>query len=531
MKRLLPLLLLLISAAAFAQSPNAFNYQAVVRDGAGNVIANQAVGLRMAILQGSQNGTIVYQESFTPTTSDFGLANVAIGAGTVLNGSFANIDWGNGPYFIQVAVDPNGGTAYSVLGTSQLVSVPYALYAKNVPANVSELTNDAGYVTSANDADSNPTNEIQSLALNGSTLSISSGNSVTLPSGGGSGNTLDMAYDQGGAGAGRTITADAGEVEIISSVFNGIGLRTTSNNTGTAVLASSNNAGNTYSTIQSQTNSNSTVASAIVGSTTGAAWAVTGQVESTATAQAGVYGSNLRTNGGHGVQGIGFNGVVGETDYSQGNAVFGENYDGIAPLGNGIGVAGTGYYGVVGEDRYLGGLAGANGVFSNGNLTATGTKAFTIDHPTDPANKFLRHFSTESNEVLNVYRGNVTFDNNGEAVVEMPDYYDLINKNPSYQLTPIGGYMQLFIKEKLENGRFVIGGGTPGAEASWTVYAERNDPYLQQYPFHRDVEVEKREAQKGTYLMPQLYGEGMDKKMIQTSGTPSVEQLKVNLNR
>jgi hypothetical protein len=531
MKRLLPLLLLLPYIATFAQSPEAFNYQAVVRDGSGNILANQNVGFRIAILQGTQTGTIVYQESHALTTNGFGLANMVVGAGTVLNGNFSTIDWSNGPYFVQTAIDPTGGNAYAVMGTAQLISVPYALYAKNVPTNVSELNNDAGYVTSANDADSNPTNEIQSLSLNGNTLSISDGNAVTLPSGGGGGNTLDMAYDQGGAGLGRSITVDADEVEMTTASANGNALKLVNSNTGTALVAQTTNAATTFSAIQAESNSSSTAAAAIVGSSSGAAWAVTGQAEANSTAEAAIYGSNLRTNGGHGVRGVGFNGVVGETGQSTGNAMYGENYDQIAPLGNGIGVAGTGYYGVVGEDRYLGGVSGAFGVFSNGELGASGIKSFHIDHPTDPENKFLRHFSSESNEVLNIYRGNVTFDANGEAIVEMPDYYELINKNPSYQLTPIGGYMQLYIKEKLENGRFVIGGGNEGAEASWTVYAERNDPYLQQYPEKRAVEIEKREGQKGKYLMPQLYGEGMDKKMIQTSEKTEVDQTKVNVNR
>jgi len=530
MKKLFTLLIFCLSISAFAQSPDSFNYQAIVRDAGGNIIANQSVGFRLAILQGSQTGTIVYQESHALATNAFGLANMVIGTGTVLNGNFSSIDWSNGPYFVQTAIDPTGGTAYAVMGTAQLVSVPYALYAGNVPANVSELTNDAGYITSANDADSDPSNEIQSLTLNGSDLTISGGNTVTLPTGGGGGNTLDMAYDQGGAGAGRSITADAGEIDITTSSANGIGLRVTNSNTGAGIIAQNTSASNTFSPIQGETNSSSTSVGAVVGSTTGAAYAVAAQAAATSTAQTAIYGSNLRTNGGHGVQGIGFNGVVGETNYSEGNAVFGENYDQGTPA-NGIGTAGTGYWGVVGEDRYLGAVGGAIGVLANGELAATGTKTFMIDHPTEPENKFLRHFSAESNEVLNIYRGNVTFDANGEAVVEMPDYYDLINKNPSYQLTPIGGYMQLFIKEKLENGQFVIGGGTVGAEASWTVYAERNDPYLQQYPFHRDVEIEKREGQKGKYLMPQLYGESMDKKMIRTSGKTKVEQTKLNLKR
>lgn len=527
MKRILPLFFVLISATLFAQSPNAFNYQAVVRDVSGNVLANQAVGLRLGILQGSQTGSVVYQESFTPTTNPFGLANVVVGTGTIMNGNFSTIDWGNGPYFIQVAVDPNGGTAYAVLGASQLLSVPYALHAKNVPTNLSQLSNDAGFITSANDADADPTNELQTLALSGSNLSISNGNSVTLPTSGGGGNTLDAAYNQGGAGLGRSITVNAGEVDLVTATTMGNALHVENTNTGTALHVEATNAANTFSAIQAETNSSSTAAAAIVGSTSGAAWALTGQAEANSTAQAAIYGSNLRTNGGHGVRGVGFNGTVGETNNQAGFGVFGQNFDAVGS-GNGIGVAGVGHWGVVGESSTVsGGLA----MLANGDFTASGTKAFTVDHPSDPANKFLRHFSTESNEVLNMYRGNVTFDANGEATVEMPDYYDLINKNPSYQLTPIGGFAQLYIKEELTDGRFVIAGGQAGMKASWTVYAERNDPYLQQYPEKRAVEVEKREGQKGKYFMPQLYNQSMDKKMFFNNGKDRLEQDEMQLNK
>ena len=283
-------------------------------------------------------------------------------------------------------------------------------------------------------------------------------------------------------------------------------MRAANAGTGVAIIASSTSPSNTFSTIQSSTASSSTNASGIIGNSTGAAWGVSGQVAQSATAHAAVYGSNLRTTGGHGVFGIGVNGVVGQTSYSAGNAVYGENFDNIAPLGNGIGTAGKGYYGVLGEDRYLGGVSGAYGVLSNGNLGATGTKTFLIDHPEDPENKFLRHFSTESNEVLNIYRGNVVMDANGEAIVELPSYYDAINTNPSYHLTPIGGYAQLYIKEELNDGKFIIAGGTDGLKVSWTVYSERNDAYLQTYPDQRATELEKREGQKGKYVMPALYG-------------------------
>ena len=132
MKKITTLVLaLLLTCALYAQSPESMNYQAVVRDGTGSIIANQAVGLEISIRQTSASGTVVYQETFSPTSNTNGLVNLAIGTGTVVSGTFATIDWANGPYFVEVGLDPAGGTTYSVTGTSQLLSVPYALYAKS----------------------------------------------------------------------------------------------------------------------------------------------------------------------------------------------------------------------------------------------------------------------------------------------------------------------------------------------------------------------------------------------------------------
>ena len=507
-----------------AQSPAAFQYQAVARDNTGLPIANQNISIRISILTGSPSGSIAYVETHAPTTNQFGLFSLAIGTGTVSNGTFAGLNWGNNAHFVKVEMDETGGMAYQDMGTTQLISVPYALHAASAD--------------NTDDADADPQNELQSLSINGSDLTISNGNTVSIPSSpdqtlsingqnlsisngntialpSGSGGSLDDAYDFGGAGAGKVITADAGEVEINTSTASGIALRLRNTNTGAGLVSETTNASNGFSAIQASTNSTATGAAAIVGNTTGSAYPVAGQVASTSTAESGIYGSNLRTNGGHGVLGIGFNGVVGQTGQSTGFAVYGENFDNVAPLGNGIGVAGKGYYGVIGEDRYLGTIAGANGVFSNGNLAATGTKTFQIDHPMDPQNKFLRHFSIESDEVLNVYRGNISFDQNGEALVTLPDYFALVNKNYSYQLTPVGAFMQLYVKEKINNqNQFVIAGGLPGKEVSWAVYAERNDLYLQKYPQQRTVELEKRAHEKGKYLMPQLYNEDPEQSLL-----------------
>ena len=119
-----------ISLISFGQAPEGFKYQAVVRDAGTTILNNQAVGMRMTIQQGSIGGTTVYQETFAPTTNAYGLVNLEIGSGTVVSGDFTTIDWSAGPYFIETAVDITGGTSYTVMGTSQLMSVPYALYAK-----------------------------------------------------------------------------------------------------------------------------------------------------------------------------------------------------------------------------------------------------------------------------------------------------------------------------------------------------------------------------------------------------------------
>ncbi|MCD4769606.1 MAG: fibrobacter succinogenes major paralogous domain-containing protein [Bacteroidales bacterium] len=123
-------LIALITCYIFAQAPQSFNYQAVVRDAAGQEIANQTVGVQISLLQTSSTGTAVYVERFTQATNDFGLITLNIGEGAIQDGVFANIDWSAGPYFLKVEIDENGGTTYIEAGTSQLLSVPYALHAE-----------------------------------------------------------------------------------------------------------------------------------------------------------------------------------------------------------------------------------------------------------------------------------------------------------------------------------------------------------------------------------------------------------------
>jgi len=150
MKRLLLLVLVIVLTTGItsAQSPDMFNYQAVARDDQGNVLSNQDVGIKISILQGSANGTVVYEEEHSETTNAQGLVNLMIGDGSVLSGTFSNIDWSSGPYFVKVGLDETGGTSYSTMGTSQLLSVPYAKYAES-----SENTFSGDYQDLANKPD------------------------------------------------------------------------------------------------------------------------------------------------------------------------------------------------------------------------------------------------------------------------------------------------------------------------------------------------------------------------------------------
>jgi len=166
MKKITLLIVLtFIIVTSFAQVPNNFKYQAVVRDATGNVLPDQNISVQISILQGSMTGMDIYIEDFNITTNSFGLINLNIGSGNTSD-DFSTIDWAAGPYFLKVEIDENGGTAYSEMGTSQLLSVPFALYAKDVE--------------NKDDADADPNNEMQTLNINNDTLYLTNGGQIYL---------------------------------------------------------------------------------------------------------------------------------------------------------------------------------------------------------------------------------------------------------------------------------------------------------------------------------------------------------------
>jgi uncharacterized protein (TIGR02145 family) len=145
MKKLITILtLLLISQVLRAQAPQATSYQAVIRNSSGNVLSNQSVKVRFSIHDSAANGAVVYQETQTPTTNAQGLINLFAGQGAAVTGSFAGINWGNKSKFLQTEIDIAGGNNYTDMGTTQLMSVPYALY-----SNVANTANTANTATTA----------------------------------------------------------------------------------------------------------------------------------------------------------------------------------------------------------------------------------------------------------------------------------------------------------------------------------------------------------------------------------------------
>ncbi len=132
MKKIYSILVgLLLTASVFAQAPQKMSYQAVIRNSSSVLITSTPVGMKISILQGSSSGTAVYVETQTPSTNANGLASLEIGTGTPVTGTFAGINWANGPYFIKTETDPTGGTVYTISGTNELMSVPYALFSAN----------------------------------------------------------------------------------------------------------------------------------------------------------------------------------------------------------------------------------------------------------------------------------------------------------------------------------------------------------------------------------------------------------------
>lgn len=215
----------------------------------------------------------------------------------------------------------------------------------------------------------------------------------------------------------------------------------------------------------------------------------------------------------------------------------------VAQGGNGVPQGGRGgwFFGGLGTTMggdgilsYTGGPGAYAGNFS-GDLNVTGaifagTKDFKIDHPSDPANKYLYHASVESSEMMNIYTGNAILDGNGAATIALPDWFEALNGDFRYQLTAIGAAAPgLHVAAEVANNQFSIAGGAPGMKVSWQVTAVRHDAFAKAHPLV--VEQEKNANERGFYIHPELYGQSNDKQIEWGRSPAAMRHMKEQRDR
>jgi hypothetical protein len=144
-------------------------------------------------------------------------------------------------------------------------------------------------------------------------------------------------------------------------------------------------------------------------------------------------------------------------------------------------------------------------------IILAGTKDFRIDHPLDPANKYLVHGSVESSEMMNIYTGNITTDAQGEATIQLPEWFEALNTDFRYQLTVIGQFAQAIVARKIEHNQFTIRSDAPNVEVSWQVTGVRQDAFAKAHPLIAEEEKEAR--LRGFYIHPELYGAPEEKQI------------------
>lgn len=586
---------ILVAKFANAQSPQATNYQSVLRDVSGNILANTNVCVQSTITD-ALGTTIYYQETFSVLTNQFGLFTLGLGAGTPVTGTFSTINWGTITPYLKVEIKINCAGGYITMGSSPLLSVPYALYAASGGTSYSGGT--GINITGATITNTAPDQTVTLTGAGATTITgtypnftVTSTDNVGVT---GSGTVNYLSKFTGASAIGNSQVFDNA-----TSIGIGTVTPTATNKLQVVNPSSSTNQHAVHGISGAAASGSITINSGLYGeSSTGIGVSGVGQ------ANDGVFGYSLSGTAA-GVEGYnsaaGGAGVMGEGDpagsfggyFDGGSAGYGlavanglSGFGTVTPgamvhvsgsrdlsvtLGgvsfthqaliaqtsatatNNLAVAAIGFcpnstfenHGLHAFARGPGGASYNVGIFSSGtsatvstgnsygvygsasngatnygfygtatggtayagyfagNVTVTGTLAkgagsFKIDHPLDPENKYLYHSFVESPDMMNIYNGNVITDADGNAVVTMPDYFEVLNKDFRYQLTVIGTFAQAIISEKITGNRFSIKTDRPNVEVSWMVTGVRQDKFANA---HRIIpEVEKEAAFKGHYL-------------------------------
>jgi hypothetical protein len=534
--------MLLSIAVVFAQDPlpqapqvalgTGFTYQRQLKKNGAAVTG--ACGMTFSLWDSQFNGTgqVGVSQLINPVAVANGLFT------TLLNGSnqFGSSAFTGQDRWLQTIVQCTGDVGTTMLSRQQLSAAPYALFsAAPWVTNGSKLTYSAGLVGIGTSA------PVQSLQVDGTTslgppgsvygymvtgVGLPGPNYPTLGF-----NTYDSAYLAGVAGYGGIFQFQDGAGKLVyytgSNVAagfpHGITPRFTIDLNGDVGIGSSpNDIGKLEVT------------------------AAAGQTGVYASGNTGVYGSGVNSGigvSGHSTSNVGVNGSSdnGSGVYGSGNigvsGYSGSNIGVYGASGN-IGVEGFsssgsavyGYSSGGGTGVHGGSATGYSGYF-DGKVHVTGLleKAgggFKIDHPLDPANQYLYHSFVESPDMMDVYNGNVTTDEHGDATVVLPEWFEALNRDFRYQLTVVGKqWAQARVEEEIQDNRFSIKTDKPNVKVSWQVTGIRHDPWAEQHRI--PVEEEKPPAERGKYLHPKEYGQpetlGLDYDNLHalTQGAPS----------
>jgi hypothetical protein len=440
----------------------------------------------------SSNGTGVIGEADTGTSANGveGISNSGIGVyGTSTNG---------------VGLQASSANSYAIVGSS---SNGYAaIYGSNNggsgPGVAGRSTNGFGldaFSTNSSGLEASSTN---SSAIVGSSSNgwatifgsnSSSGPGVQASSGSGTG--ISASGSTYGVSATGSITDGVGVYGEADSGTNSKGVYGVSTN-GWGVFGTSTNGTGVYGNGHTYGLYGNSGTSGIGVYGNGGNFGLYGN--STGTGGSGVYGTG--GSGGYGVYGTGGTYGVYGTGGSWGLSGFSSTGVGLQATST----TGVGVFGATSNPNgnYAGYFSGNVNV--SGQLFA-GVKDFKIDDPLDPANKFLVHTSVESPDMMDIYNGNVTTDANGDAIVDLPDYFQALNRDFRYQLTPIGQFAQAMVSSKIADNRFTIKTDKPNVEVSWQVTGVRHDPYALAHP--TQPEQDKPADQQGKYLYPKEYGQ------------------------
>lgn len=418
-----------------------FNYQAVARGADDVVISNQAMTIRFTILDGP-GGNELYIEEHQTTSSSLGLINLEVGAGNRTGGSlaFEAIPWIIRKHFLRVDMDMGGSGNFINLGEAPILAVPIAISAKVAGTAVTTMDTIKRIDTLRVDTlrvkkvfadvicvdsiqgktviDSIMTNEI---CLNGN-AEFKDGNIIMKDK---DGNVIFS-------------------VDSTGKSFHG-GFETFAD--GMEVLGFDGNPIFYVDPLEDLFFGNSTV-------TRGDAVIVDGALEMLNEDNEVVFSVDRDGNSYH----------KGLEIFEGGIALINpENNETIVLLD-------------AGADGLTGYAMTLNGNFMLNGFLQAEAKNFLIDHPLNPEEMTLRHYSVESDKMATVYNGTIGFDENGEATVELPTWFEALNTDFTYQLTCIGGFANVYIQEEVKNNQFKIGGGKEGMKVSWQVNAVRHDP-------------------------------------------------------